>query len=104
MGGTGNIINGFEKLMNEVGIKIIKNSEVTNIISDNGKITGIQINNQTNINANNVICNADPPGVYEKLLNGKTNSSFLFKWKKNRMEYSMGLFVYYFGTKKLIMM
>ena len=22
------------------------------------------------------------------------------KWKKNRMEYSMGLFVYYFGTKK----
>ena len=101
VGGTGNIIKGFEKLMNEVGIEIIKNSEVTNIISDNGKITGIQINNQTNINANNVICNADPPGVYEKLLNGKTNSSFLFKWKKNRMEYSMGLFVYYFGTKKI---
>ena len=24
----------------------------------------------------------------------------MFKWKKNRMEYSMGLFVYYFGTKK----
>ena len=28
------------------------------------------------------------------------NNSFLFEWKKNRMEYSMGLFVYYFGTKK----
>ena len=24
MGGTGNIINGLEKLMNEVGVKIIK--------------------------------------------------------------------------------
>ena len=24
----------------------------------------------------------------------------MFKWKRERMEYSMGLFVYYFGTKK----
>jgi len=99
MGGTGNIIIGFEKLMNEVGIEIIKNNEVTKIISNNNKITGVQLKNQSNINADNVICNADPPAVYEKLLNGNSNSSFLFKWKKNRMEYSMGLFVYYFGTK-----
>ena len=101
IGGTGNIIKGFEKLMNEVGIEIIKANEVTKIISNNNKITGVQLNNHTNIEADNVICNADPPGVYEKLLNGNKNSSFLFKWKKNRMEYSMGLFVYYFGTKKI---
>ena len=101
MGGTGNIIRGFEKLMEEVGIKILKNSEVTKIISNNNKISGVQINNQKIIDADNVICNADPPAVYEKLLDGNTNISSLFKWKKNRMEYSMGLFVYYFGTKKI---
>jgi len=100
MGGTGNIIKGLEKLMNEVGINIIKNSEVNKIISEKDKITGVQINNETNIDADNVICNADPPAVYEKLLDKKNNNSFLFSWKKNRMEYSMGLFVYYFGTKK----
>jgi phytoene desaturase len=101
MGGTGNIIKGFEKLMNEIGIEIIKGHEVIKIISNKKKITGIQLNNQTIINANNVICNADPPAVYSELLNGNTNDSLLFKWKKNRMEYSMGLFVYYFGTKKI---
>ena len=100
MGGTGNIIKGLEKLMSEVGIEIIKNSEVNKIILEKNKITGVQINNQTKIRANNVICNADPPAVYEKLLNENNKSSFLFKWKKKRMEYSMGLFVYYFGTKK----
>jgi phytoene desaturase len=93
MGGTGNIIKGFEKLMNEVGIEIIKGHEVTKIISKGKKISGVQL-------TNNVICNADPPAVYEKMLNGEKNNSFIFKWKKNRMEYSMGLFVYYFGTKK----
>ncbi len=39
------------------------------------------------------------PAVYEKLLSLNKTSS-LFKWKQNRMQYSMGLFVYYFGTKK----
>ncbi len=100
MGGTGNIIKGFEKLMNEVDIRIIKGHEVKKIISNGNKITGVQLDNQINIETNNVICNADPPAVYEKMLNGNTNKSIMFKWKKNRMEYSMGLFVYYFGTKK----
>ena len=100
MGGTGNIIKGYEKLMNEVGIKILKESEVNKIISKNNKISGVQINNKNIIEADNVICNADPPAVYEKLLS-RNNNSILFNWKKNRMEYSMGLFVYYFGTKKV---
>ena len=99
MGGTGNIIKGLEKLMVEEGIEIIKNQEVTNIISINNKIEGVKLDNQKEINANNVICNADPPAVYERLLN-QTKVNSLFEWKQKRMEYSMGLFVYYFGTKK----
>jgi phytoene desaturase len=99
MGGTGNIIKGLEKLMIEEGIEIIKGQEVINIISKNNKIEGIKLDNQKEINTDNVICNADPPAVYERLLN-QSNTNSLFKWKQKRMEYSMGLFVYYFGTKK----
>ena len=99
MGGTGNIIKGLEKLMIEEGIEIIKGQEVINIISTNNRIEGVKLDNQNEINTNNVICNADPPAVYEKLLN-QTKINSLFEWKQKRMEYSMGLFVYYFGTKK----
>ena len=101
MGGTGNIIKGLEKLMLEEGIDIIKNSEVTEIISKSNKITGIKLNNQEIIEAENVVCNADPPAFYEKMLKKNGQGSFIFNWKKKRMEYSMGLFVYYFGTKKV---
>ncbi len=101
MGGTGKIINGLEKLMNEVGVKIIKGHEVKKIILDDKKIKGVTLDNDQNIDTNYIVCNADPPGVYDNLLNQNKNSSFLFNWKKNRMEYSMGLFVYYFGTKKI---
>ena len=101
MGGTGNIIKGLEKLMLEEGIDIIKNSEVTEIISKSNKITGIKLNDQEIIEAENVVCNADPPAFYEKMLKKNGQGSFIFNWKKKRMEYSMGLFVYYFGTKKV---
>ena len=100
MGGTGNIIKGLEKLMLEEKIEILKNSEVTSINFDKNKIKSIIINNHKELDANNVICNADPPSVYEKLLDNKKINTF-FNWKKKRMDYSMGLFVYYFGTKKV---
>ena len=100
MGGTGNIISGLEKLMHEEQIEIIKGHEVTNIISLNKKIKGVRIDDEKEILADNVICNADPPAVYEKLLN-ENKYNPIFRWKKKRMEYSMGLFVYYFGTKKV---
>ena len=82
MGGTGNIIRGFEKLMNEVGIQIINGHEVIKINTNKNKITGIKLDNETIIEANNVICNADPPAVYEKMLDERANNSLLFKWKK----------------------
>ena len=100
IGGTGQIIKGLEKLMIEEKIEIIKGCEVTNIISEKNKIQSVKLNNQKEITANNIICNADPPAVYDKLLT-QNNYQPLFKWKKKRMEYSMGLFVYYFGTKKI---
>ncbi len=101
MGGTGNIIKGLEKLMQEEGIDIIKNSEVTEIISKSNKITGVKLNDKDTIEAENVVCNADPPAFYEKMQKADGQGSFIFNWKKKRMEYSMGLFVYYFGTKKV---
>ena len=100
MGGTGNIIKGLEKLMLEENIKVLKGSEVTKINLKDGKIRNVKLKNHEEIETDNVICNADPPAVYEELLNS-IKSCFIFKWKKEMMEYSMGLFVYYFGTKKV---
>ena len=99
MGGTGKIISALERLMIEENIEIIKECEVMNIMSKNNRINGVKLNNGKEILADNVICNADPPAVYSKLTNPKNLNSF-FNWKIKRMEYSMGLFVYYFGTKK----
>ena len=99
LGGTGKLVSALEKLMNEIGIKIIKNDEVTKIINNKKTVTGVVTKNNKTINSKIVICNADPPFVYKYLLDKKQNN-FFFKNKIKRMNYSMGLFVYYFGSKK----
>ena len=72
MGGTGSVVKALEKLMEEEKI----------------------------INCDYVVCNSDPPNVYKNLIKSKNNYNFLFKQKMKRMDYSMGLFVYYFGSRK----
>ena len=100
MGGTGNVVKALEKLMQEEGVKILKSSEVTEIINNGDKIKGVQINNKDNIDCDYIVCNSDPPNVYKNLIKTKKKYNFLFNQKVKRMNYSMGLFVYYFGSKK----
>ena len=69
------------------------------MLTENKKVVGVVTSEYEEIKADNVVCNADPPGVYSKMLNNQKYNT-LFNWKINRMDYSMGLFVYYFGTKK----
>ncbi len=100
MGGTGSVVKALEKLMEEEGVKIIKDAEVTEIISDSKDVKAVKINKSDVINCDYVVCNSDPPNVYKNLIKSKKNYNFLFKQKMKRMDYSMGLFVYYFGSKK----
>ena len=99
MGGTGNIISALEKLMNEVGIKIIKGQEVSKINHENKNVKNIVLTNNSQIEVDTVVCNADPPKVYDEFIFPKINNK-LFDIKRQRLKYSMGLYVFYFGTKK----
>ena len=97
MGGTGKIIQGFEKLMKEEQIKIFKNTEVTEIITNGNIAEGIKVGDKK-IFADKLIINSDPAYTYKNLIQSNKK-----KWTNKKianMEYSMGLFVIYFGTTK----
>ncbi len=98
MGGTGKIVSELKKLMIDSGIKIKTNTEVKEFILKNNQISKIVTNNEEITNFDLVVCNADPPMVYNKLLK-KYNLKRPFK-KEKHLLYSMGLFVLFFGTKK----
>jgi len=97
MGGTGAIIRAFEKLMNEEKIKINKNTDVKEIIFKNNKAIGVKAQNGKELFAEKIILNCDPAYAYKHIIKKKK------KWsdkKIDKLDFSMGLFVIYFGTKK----
>ena len=99
MGGTGKIVRELEKLMIKNNITIKKNTDIDKIITQNNQATGVKTTTGEIINADAVICNADPPTVYKEMLDTKYSKNALIKPEK-LTQYSMGLFVLFFGSKK----
>ena len=98
-GGTGALINALQKLMLEEKIKINLNSDVKKILIKDNKAEGIEVNNKK-IYADKIVLNTDPAFTYKKLIDSKFNK----KWSKkkiDKLDFSMGLFVIYFGTRKI---
>ncbi|MFY0684248.1 MAG: phytoene desaturase [Balneola sp.] len=99
MGGTGAIVNAFEKLITEQGGKFQLETEVDEILVENGKATGVRLKDGEILEADIVVSNADVGFTYKKLINPTHRKKYTDK-KIDRTKYSMSLFVIYFGTKK----
>ena len=98
LGGTGALISALGRLMREEKIKVNLNSNVTGIITEKDNAVGIQLANRK-VMCDKIILNTDPAFAYKNLIKSRFNK----KWTKKKIEkldFSMGLFVIYFGTKK----
>ncbi len=99
MGGTGTIVNAFEKLILEQGGLIHTETEVEEILVKNGKAVGVRLKNGEQLEANEIVSNADVAFTYKNLINPKHRKKYTDR-KIENTKYSMSLFVIYFGTKK----
>ncbi len=99
MGGTGSIVNGLVKLFEELGGAIHYNAEVKELTVDNRKISGLSFNDGSHKTYNEVISNADVAFTYRNLIPEQHRRVYTNR-KIERMNYSMSLFVIYFGTDR----
>ncbi len=97
MGGTGKLVEELQALMERQGINIACNADVDEIIVSNKTATGVRLSNDQTMDADLVVFGGDPETCYQHLL-PKSKPSLPRSIKK---QYSMGLYVLYFGTKKL---
>jgi phytoene desaturase len=99
IGGTGRVIDGLAKLVCGQGGSIRCNAEVARIELHNGRAVGVSTVSGETIPADIVVSNADAAWTYRKLLPAKAHR----RWTERRLDrarYSMGLFVWYFGTDR----
>ena len=100
MGGTGQLVRAMANLFRSVGGEIEFNQTVEQIVIDKkGKASGIRLANGRVVSADIVVSNADAAFTYNKLLPSHSVRRWSDKALK-RSRSSMGLFVWYFGTKR----
>jgi len=99
MGGTGALIQGLVKLLQERGVPIRYNAPVTRINVTQGRASGVTLANGEQLSADIVVCNGDAAWTYKNLIGQEHRTH----WTDRRIEtrrYSMSLFVWYFGTNR----
>lgn len=103
MGGTGALVDAFEKLMVEQGIEIRLNTTVMSLPNQSNRIQSVNIQtadgHHESLQADWVISNVDPVHLYNNLL-PKESVKLSARIKANRWKKSMGLFVLFFGTTR----
>jgi len=99
MGGMGSIVDGMTKLIERQGGDLLYNAEVSEIMVEGRMATGVRLASGECIKSDIVVSNADAAWTYRKLLPPQVRRRWSDK-KLDRASYSMGLFVWYFGTAK----
>ena len=99
IGGTGRIVTGLVDLLTGQGGRLRCDSRVTAITTSGRRVNGVRLASGETIAADIVVSNADSAATYGDLLPDAARR----RWtdaKLARAEYSMSLFVWYFGTDR----
>ena len=99
MGGTGAIVAGLVRLIEDQGGTLRLNAEVEQITVENGRASGLRLVGGERIAADIVVSNADVGWTYTKLLSEHKRRRWTDR-KLKRARYSMSLVVWYFGTSR----
>lgn len=99
-GGTGALVRGMVRLFEDLGGTIRLNSEVARIDTADGRITGLATRDGYNKKFDAVASNADVLHTYGKLL-GHTDRGRKQSQALQKRDWSMSLFVIYFGLKRV---
>jgi len=99
-GGTGSLVRGLVRLIEKGGGAVRLGAEVERITVRDGRATGVVLASGEAVPAAVVVSNADSAWTYEKLLPPEHRRRRWTDGRLRRARHSMGLFVWYFGTRR----
>ena len=98
MGGVQTIAKAMAQVVRDQGGLVRMGAEVDEILVENGRAAGVRLVGGERLEADIVVSNADAGHTYTRLLRNKPRR----RWtdaKLKRQRWSMGLYVWYFGTR-----
>jgi phytoene desaturase len=100
MGGTGSLVQGLVGLISGQGNEIRCGCDVAQILVVQGRARGVRLASGEHVEADIVVSNADSAWTYRYLLSDTPRRHWTDR-RLARARYSMGLFVWFFGTSRI---
>ncbi len=98
-GGTGQLVRALADLARRHGVTFVAGATVTEIEVEEGRVRGIRTEEGQRQACETVVANGDPPEIYRRLIPARHRRKWTDR-KLDRLTFSMGLFVLYFGTSR----
>lgn len=98
-GGTGALVQALVRLYQELGGELRLNTEISEIRTDGERVTGVADCAGNEEHFDLIASNADVVHTYNKLLGREPRARSMAR-RLGRMNYSMSLFLIYFGTRR----
>lgn len=98
-GGMYNYIRALQKLIDELGGRIVTNINVEEILISQGKAVGLKTNKGVK-KGDIIVCNADFPYSMKELIIDKKAKGIYTDKKISKMKYTCSTFIIYLGLKK----
>jgi phytoene desaturase len=99
IGGTGAIVRGLVDLLQGLGVELRLGADVKEISVVDGRATGVVLTTGEALESDIVVSNGDVAWTYRYLVPASARRRWTDS-KIDRLRYSMGLFVWYFGTRR----
>lgn len=99
LGGTGALVEALVRLFRELGGQVRLGTEVTEILTRDGRVAGLAAKDGWRERFDIVASNADVAHTYRRLLAREPRAEKEAR-RLERMRYSMSLFLIYFGTRR----
>ncbi|MFQ6549417.1 phytoene desaturase [Aestuariibius sp. 2305UL40-4] len=97
MGGVQAIADAMARVVTSQGGAVRMGVEADEVLFDNGRAVGVRLADGEEVHASVVVSNADAGHTYQRLLRKRPRRRWT-NGKLDRYRWSMGLFVWYFGT------
>jgi phytoene desaturase len=98
-GGMGVIVQALARLVEELGGKVNLNAEVTEILVEGRKVTGVRLIDGSIHRADLIVSDADVAWTYKNLLPARARGKMTDR-RLDRYQYSNAVFAIYFGTRQ----
>jgi diapolycopene oxygenase len=82
MGGTGAVPEGLARLASALGVDIRPGVEVTRVLSEGGRVSGVETETGERVPLGAVVSNMDSVRTYRELVGGQPAARFARRWKR----------------------